>query len=51
MVKIVPVRVLQRGNDEVFLLGALEDGQLVITGGIQFVTEGMIVQTGDGLVR
>ena len=45
-VSIVPVRVLQRINDEAFIIAALEDRQLVITGGLQFVTEGMIVQTG-----
>ena len=50
-VSIVPVRVLQRVNDEVFVMGALEDGQLVIVGGIQFVTEGMVVQTGTALAR
>ncbi len=47
-VQVVPVRVLQRVNDEAFVIGALEDGQPVITGGIQHVTEGMIVQTGEG---
>ena len=47
-VSIVPVRVLQRVNDEAVVTGALQDGQLVITGGIQFVTEGMVVQTGAG---
>ena len=50
-VNVVPVRVLQRVNDEAFVIGALEDGQSVITGGIQHVTEGMPVQTGDGLAR
>lgn len=50
-VSIVPVRVLQRVNDEVFVLGDLEDGQLVIVGGIQFVTEGMVVQTGTVMER
>ena len=50
-VSIVPVRVLQRVNDEVFAMGDLEDGQLVIVGGIQFVTEGMVVQTGTALAR
>ncbi len=50
-VSIVPVRVLQRINDEAFVMGALEDGQLVITGGIQFVTEDMVVRTGNGVVR
>ena len=47
-VTIVPVRTLQRGDDEVYVLGALEDGQAAITGGIQFATEGMRVRTGDG---
>ena len=47
-VSIVPVRVLQRANDEAVVVGALEDGQLAITGGIQFVTEGMVVQTAAG---
>lgn len=45
-VSIVPVRVLQRVNDEAFVIGALEDRQPVITGGLRFVTEGMNVQTG-----
>ena len=50
-VSIVPVRVLQRVNDEAFVTGALEDGQPVVTGGLQFVTEGMIVQTGTDSSR
>ena len=50
-VTVVPVRVLQRVNDEAFVTGALEDGQLVITSGIQQVTQGMVVQTGDGPTR
>ena len=45
-VTIVPVRTLQRGDDEVYVTGALEDGQAVITGGIQFATDGMRVRTG-----
>lgn len=45
-VTIVPVRALQRGDDEVYVTGALEDGQAVITGGIQFATDGMRVRTG-----
>ena len=45
-VTIVPVRTLQRGDDEVYVTGALEDGQAVITGGIQFATDGMLVRTG-----
>ena len=51
MVSIVPVRVLQRVNDEAFVIGALEDRQPVITGGLQFVTEGMNVQTGTNPSR
>ena len=47
-VDVVPVRVLQRVDDEALVTGALEDGQWVITGGIQHVSEGMVVQTGDG---
>ena len=43
---IVPVRTLQRGDDEVYLTGTLEDGQTVITAGIQFATDGMLVRTG-----
>ena len=50
-VNIVPVRVLQRVNDEAVVVGALENGQSVITGGIQFVTEGMVVQTAAGLAE
>ena len=45
-VHIVPVRVLQRINDEAYVAGSLENGQQVVTGGIQFATEGMAVQTG-----
>ena len=48
-VRIVPVQVLQRVNNEALLTGALEGVQLVITGGVQFVTEGMAVQTRDSL--
>lgn len=45
-VHIVPVRVLQRINDEAYVAGALENGQQVVTGGIPFATEGMAVRTG-----
>ncbi len=45
-VHIVPVRVLQRANDQAYVAGALENGQRVVTGGIQFATEGMRVQAG-----
>ena len=51
VVSIVPVQVLQRANDEVFVTGPLESGQAVITGGIQFATDGMRVQTGTDPVR
>ena len=47
IVHIVTVRVLQRLDDEAYVIGNLENGQLVITGGIQYATEGMRVQTGD----
>ena len=50
-VSMVPVRVLQRVNDEAFVIGPLEDRQLVVTGGLHFATEGMIVQTGTDLSR
>ena len=43
-VSIVSVRVLQRANDEAFVTGSFVSGQLVVTGGIQFATEGMRVQ-------
>lgn len=42
---IVPVRVLQRSDDDVYVTGALEAGQAVATGGIQYATEGMAVRT------
>ena len=45
VVKLVPVRVLQRADDEVFVTGSLEHGLAVITGGVQFATEGMPVQS------
>ena len=44
-VGIVPVQVLQRSDDEIFVTGSLEEGQTVITGGIPFATEGMRVRT------
>ena len=50
-VRIVPVRVLQRADDEAVVLAALEDGQPVITGGVQFVTDGMLVQTQADLTQ
>jgi len=47
-VGIVPVRVLQRDDDQAYVSGALADGQSVITGGLQFAVEGMRVLTGAG---
>ncbi len=46
LVTIVPVQVLQRSEDQVYVTGALEPGQPVIVRGIQIATEGMQVQTG-----
>lgn len=51
VVSIVPVQPLQRANDVVFVTGALRGGQAVITGGVQFATEGMRVQTASGSSR
>ncbi|MCE2460653.1 MAG: efflux RND transporter periplasmic adaptor subunit [Pseudomonadales bacterium] len=45
-VAIVPVRILQRVDDEVFVTGALEDGQPAVVGGIRFATDGMAVRAG-----
>ena len=44
-VGIVPVRILQRADDEAYVTGSLEAGQGVITGGLQFAVEGMRVLT------
>lgn len=45
VVSDVSVRVPQRAGNEVFVTGLLEDGQVMITAGIQFATQGMRVQT------
>ena len=45
---IVPVRVLQRADDDVYLTGALRAGQPVVVGGIEIATEGMAVRTTAG---
>ena len=47
-ITIVPVRVLQRADDNVSVIGALAAGQAVVVGGIQFATEGMVVRTEAG---
>lgn len=44
-ITIVPVHVLQRIDDMVYVTGALEAGQTVVVGGIQIATEGMQVRT------
>lgn len=51
VVRIVPVRVLQRGDDEVFVTGAFERGQAAIIGGLQFATDGMAVRTGGSATQ
>lgn len=50
-VRIVPVRVLQRANDEVYVTGALQNGQEIVVSGIQFATDGMAVRTGAAPAR
>ena len=44
-VSIVPARGLQRINDQATVVGSLQVGQVVITGGIQFAIPGMVVGT------
>lgn len=44
-ITIVPVHVLQRFDDVVYVTGTLEAGQMVVVGGIQIATEGMQVRT------
>ena len=51
VVRIVPVRVLQRGDDEVFVTGAFERSQAAIIGGLQFATDGMAVRTGGSATQ
>ena len=48
LVTIVPVDVLQRSDEVVYVTGALEPGQAVVVSGIQIATEGMVVRTGGG---
>ena len=45
LVTIVSVGVLQRADELVYVTGALEGGQAVVLGGLQFATEGMVVRT------
>ena len=44
-VRVVPVRVLQRIDDEIYVTGELEDGEPAVVGGIRFATDGMAVRT------
>ena len=46
IVRIVPVQVLQLGNDEVFVTGALNRRQAAIVSGLRFATDGMAVRAG-----
>ena len=48
LVTIVPVEVLQRSNNVVYVTGSLEADQPVVVSGIQIATDGMVVRTGDG---
>ncbi len=45
LLTIVPVRILQRSDDDAYVTGALEAGQEVVAEGISFATEGMAVRT------
>ena len=44
-VTIVPVQVLQRSDETVYVTGGLEAGQAVVVSGIQIATDGMVVRT------
>jgi len=46
-VRIVPVRVLQSEDERVYVVGELEDGEPVVTGGTRIATEGMEVRPVD----
>ncbi len=50
-IHIASVRVLQRANDEAYVVGVFENEQLVVTGGLQYATEGMMVQFEADRVR
>ena len=49
--RIVPVDVLQRANDEAYVTGELASGQQVVVGGLPFATHGMAVRTGASGAR
>ena len=46
-VRIVPVRVLQRRDDEVYVTGMLDPAEPAIVGGIRFATDGLAVRVAD----
>ena len=46
--QIVPVDVLQETDEQLYILGDLTDGQLVIVAGINVATNGMVVRVNDG---
>ena len=46
-ITIVPVQVLQRSDEIVYVTGNLEADQAVVVSGIQIATDGMVVRTGD----
>lgn len=46
VVTIIPVRVLQRADEAVYVVGGLAAGQEVVVSGIQIATDGMVVATG-----
>ena len=46
-VRIVPVRVLQRRDDEVFVTGALDPAERAIVSGVRFATDGMEVRVSE----
>lgn len=46
-VTILPVRVLQRFDDTVYVTGGLREGQGVVVSGIEFATEGLRVRTAE----
>lgn len=50
-VRIVPVRVLQNVDEQVFVVGDLADGAPLIIGGVQFATEGMRVRAAAPVAR
>lgn len=50
-VTIVPVTVLQRADDDVYVTGSLEPGQALVVGGLQIATEGMEVRAGTATGR